>query len=98
VKIRLDTNAMLWFADGDARLSARAREAIESSDNDVWVSAASVWEIGIKVSLGKLQFDMPLNEFVRVHVSGNGMALMGITPDHGSSPCLSTIVIPLIVC
>jgi PIN domain nuclease of toxin-antitoxin system len=84
VKILLDTHALLWFVGGDARLSNRAREAIESPENEPWVSAASVWEIGIKLSLGKLHLSMSLNEFIRDHVTGNGMALLGITPDHVS--------------
>jgi PIN domain nuclease of toxin-antitoxin system len=40
--------------------------------------------MGIKISLGKLHLAMPLNEFIRDHASGNGMALLGITPDHVS--------------
>lgn len=53
MKLLLDTHAVLWwFADSPA-LSAPAREAVASSA-DVWVSAASAWEIAIKRALGKL--------------------------------------------
>ena len=65
-------------------MSDRAREAIESPDNEPWVSAVSAWEMGIKISLGKLHLAMPLNEFIRDHVLGNEIALLGITPDHVS--------------
>ena len=50
-----DTHALIWFLDGDKRLSAVARETIEDSENLIFVSAASVWEIAIKKSLGKLR-------------------------------------------
>lgn len=84
MKILLDTHTALWFAGGDARLSSRAREAIESTDNEPLVSTASLWEMAIKMSLGKLDLVPPLNEFIRDHFLGNGIALLGITPDHVS--------------
>jgi len=50
----LDTHALIWFLNGDAQLSQVAREAIEQSQNDKYVSVASLWEIAIKISLKKL--------------------------------------------
>ena len=51
--ILLDTHAFLWFATGDEELSVVARDAITST-NEVFVSAASVWEVRTKYRLGKL--------------------------------------------
>jgi PIN domain nuclease of toxin-antitoxin system len=84
VKILLDTHTVLWFTGGDVRLSDRAREAIESPDNEPWVSVVSIREMGIKMSLGKLDLAMPFNEFIRDNVLGNGMTVLGITPEHVS--------------
>jgi PIN domain nuclease of toxin-antitoxin system len=50
----VDTHALLWFLTDDRRLSADARTIIESPQNVVLVSAACVWEIAIKASLGKV--------------------------------------------
>ena len=50
----LDTHALLWWLDGDRRLSRRARTVIAADGNSVLVSAASAWEISTKVRLGKL--------------------------------------------
>lgn len=50
----LDTHAMIWWVAGDERLPRNAREAIASVDADVYVSAASAWEVATKVRLGKL--------------------------------------------
>ena len=54
MKLLLDTHAYLWWLSGDRRLPARSRAAIESSDSAVFVSAAVIWEAGIKLALGKL--------------------------------------------
>lgn len=54
VKLLLDTHALLWWFVDDPSLSTRAREAIRRDDNDVYVSAASAWEISTKHRLGKL--------------------------------------------
>ena len=53
MRILLDTHALLWFLAGNAKLSGQARELIETEENEVLVSAGSLWEIAIKVSLGK---------------------------------------------
>jgi PIN domain nuclease of toxin-antitoxin system len=50
----LDTHALLWWLDGDERLSADARSAMSDTSNVVMVSAASAWEITTKHRLGKL--------------------------------------------
>jgi PIN domain nuclease of toxin-antitoxin system len=54
VSTLLDSHALLWWLADDRRLSKRARSTIADPDATVYVSAASVWEIAIKVALGKL--------------------------------------------
>lgn len=54
MKILLDTHALIWFSLGDTRLPLRSREAISAPDNEIFVSAASAWEIAAKFRLGKL--------------------------------------------
>ena len=54
MRLLLDTHALLWWLAGDEALSNAAREAITDPDNDVFVSAASAWEIATKYRLGKL--------------------------------------------
>ena len=53
MRLLLDTNALLWLLAGDPRLGAQARHEVEAAAELV-VSAASLWEIAIKVSIGKL--------------------------------------------
>lgn len=59
----LDTHTVLWWHEDDDRLSAAARQAIGRADV-VLVSAASGWEVAIKVGLGKLRLQAPFDEIV----------------------------------
>ena len=54
MKLLFDTHALLWLIDGDDRLSDTARQVYLDRANDLYVSAASMWEIGIKIGIGKL--------------------------------------------
>jgi PIN domain nuclease of toxin-antitoxin system len=54
MRILLDTHIFLWFISGDRQLSDKIRDAIRDSDNEVYLSAISVWEVIVKYQLGKL--------------------------------------------
>ena len=54
MRLLLDTQIFLWFLSDEARIPADARHAIGSSKNSILVSAASVWEVAIKASIGRL--------------------------------------------
>jgi len=54
MKILLDTHIFLWFISGDIKLSTDVRDAIRDPDNEVYLSAVSVWEAIVKYQLGKL--------------------------------------------
>lgn len=58
--ILLDTCTLLWFVEGSAKLSSRAKAAIENNDNTPMYSIASVWEMAIKIGLRKLVISRPL--------------------------------------
>ncbi|KAA6440171.1 type II toxin-antitoxin system VapC family toxin [Dyadobacter flavalbus] len=50
----LDTHALIWFMEGSNNLSEPAKKAIENESSTKYISIASLWEIAIKISLGKL--------------------------------------------
>ncbi|MFW5995217.1 MAG: type II toxin-antitoxin system VapC family toxin, partial [Spirochaetia bacterium] len=64
VKPLLDTCTFLWFIRDDASLSSRARTIVRDTGNDVYLSAASAWEIAIKHALGRLPLPSPPHVFV----------------------------------
>jgi len=60
-----DTHALIWARENPARLSPDARGVMGDRSTALYFSLASIWEIAIKVSLGKLQLDGSIEEFVR---------------------------------
>jgi PIN domain nuclease of toxin-antitoxin system len=64
VRLLLDTHSFLWFIEGDKRLPQNARQLIADMGNDAWISVASLWEIAIKASLGKLSLLQPFAELI----------------------------------
>jgi PIN domain nuclease of toxin-antitoxin system len=65
VRILLDTHVAFWWFNDVDRVGHDARVAIQDSSNDVWMSAASVWEVGIKRAVGRLEIPTPLDEAAR---------------------------------
>lgn len=84
MRVLLDTHAFLWFVLDDPKLSASARLLIEDPVNDVLVSAASLWEIAIKVRLGKLDLRSSYDDFIKRGIPGNDFVLLPIEPSHTS--------------
>ena len=64
MRLLLDTSTFLWLVEGDPKLSTVAGEAIADAANDVFLSAASAWEIAIKHGLGRLHLQGSPEELV----------------------------------
>ncbi len=64
MKALLDTHAFLWWITDDPRLSSHVREIIADGDNELFLSAASGWEMAIKAKLGKLHLPDNPESFV----------------------------------
>jgi PIN domain nuclease of toxin-antitoxin system len=71
MKLLLDTHAFLWFIEGNYILTQKARQAIENENNQRFLSIASLWEIAIKVSIGKLQLKLNIPNLVKEQVYDN---------------------------
>lgn len=82
MNILLDSHALLWWLDDDKRLSRRARSVIANADNTVCVSAASVWEIAIKTTLGKLADPDGAVPRLPAILMERGMIALPISPTH----------------
>ena len=78
----LDTHAFLWIVAEDGRLSRKAKRLFLDKSSTVFLSVASIWEMAIKISLGKLALDEPLEAFVKNHVEGNDIKILEIQPRH----------------
>jgi len=80
--VLLDTHALLWWLDGDERLSLVAREAIGGFDREIYVSAASAWEITTKFRLGKLPGAAKVANDVAGCVKSQGFRALPIQIEH----------------
>lgn len=78
----LDTHSFIWFVEGDERLSPRIRRIIGDPANEVLFSAASLWEIAIKVSIGKLTLTHPFETSTLGHMARNDIRLLDIGVSH----------------
>jgi PIN domain nuclease of toxin-antitoxin system len=82
VRVLLDTHALLFWLDGDARLTAKVRRLLGDSANEVFVSAASAWEITTKARLGKLPGALGVAADVAACVTDQGFSSLSISMDH----------------
>lgn len=83
MRLLLDTHALLWWLDGDRQLSRRARGLIASESQQVFVSAASAWEIATKARLGKLPGALEVAADVAGCIASQGFTPLEITLEHG---------------
>lgn len=62
----IDTHTLLWFIEADLRLSDRARNVLTNDDINLSVSVVSLWEIVIKINIGKLKIDYTIGEIYQL--------------------------------
>lgn len=82
MRLLLDTHALLWWLEDAPKLGAGARDAIADSANEVWVSAASAWEIAIKMGLGRLKMKEAPEASLPREMKKNGFQTLGISHAH----------------
>lgn len=78
MQLLLDTHTLLWAMQDSKSLSQKARKAISSEENAVFVSMATLWELSIKKSLKKIKLPKQFNQTV----IEAGYELIPITPEH----------------
>jgi PIN domain nuclease of toxin-antitoxin system len=82
MKALLDAHALLWFLAGSTKLSAGALAFIQDSRNTLFVSPATLWEIGIKDSLGKLILPQPFDQLFPSRLDDCNILLLPILIPH----------------
>ncbi|ANY79505.1 twitching motility protein PilT [Microvirga ossetica] len=79
MRILLDTHTLLWWLEGDPRIERQAQDLIADPANDILVSIASLWEIVVKVRVGKLEAD--IRDIVSA-INAQGFETLEIRPEH----------------
>ena len=82
MKLILDTHAFIWLDIAKNRLSATTQEAIQNPQNTLYLSLASVWEMQLKLQLGKLQLNASLADTLATQHQANGVELLPIDLKH----------------
>ena len=82
MKLLIDTHALIWWDENPARLGSKARVACLDSSNELWLSVASVWEIQIKIMLGRLALRKPLKDLIDDQVKQNRILILPVKFDH----------------
>ena len=81
MKLLLDTQLLLWAAGQPERLSAQARKLLEDPRNELLFSAASLWEVAIKSTLGREDFQVE-PRLLRRGLLDNGYVELPVTSEH----------------
>jgi len=82
MKLLLDTHALVWLLEGDPQLSPQVRQEVARPGAALWVSAASLWELTIKVSLGKLSVAGGLSVVFNQVLPQQRVNLLPVMPHH----------------
>jgi PIN domain nuclease of toxin-antitoxin system len=77
----LDTHTFIWFIEGDVNLSTKTKMAIANISNKCFISIASLWEITIKSSIGKLKLNVPFSK-ISDFLAETDIKLLQIEFDH----------------
>lgn len=85
MRVLLDTHAFLWWITDDPRLSTSARAVIADAGNELFLSAASGWEMAIKVRLGRLEVAGDLTRVIPDHMASNAIQGLPVQMSHALS-------------
>jgi PIN domain nuclease of toxin-antitoxin system len=85
MRLLLDTHALLWFVWNHPNLSATALSLITDPKNTLFLSAASIWEIALKVGIGKLTLADPYDVFMNQAISTTGLTILPIEVRHATA-------------
>ena len=84
MRLLFDAHAFLWFVAGDSKLTRTARRAIEQDQAELYLSAATVWELAIKASLGRLTLPAPTADYVAEKLR-SGVRMLAVDWSHAAA-------------
>ena len=82
MKVLLDTHAFIWLDTQPEKLSKTAMDICQDTDNQLYLSMASLWEMQIKAQLGKLKLKIPLADMLTVQQQENDLNVLNIALTH----------------
>ena len=82
MKLLLDTHTFIWWANEPEKLSEKAVAACQDNSNTLMLSVVSAWEMQIKMQLGKLKINRPIEELIKTQQQANGLQVLPIELAH----------------
>jgi PIN domain nuclease of toxin-antitoxin system len=82
VRLLIDTHTLFWSVEAPSKVSATAMAALQPLANDVLLSAATIWEVAIKVGLGKLTLSMPYRDWMDKAVADLKLTILPVTVEY----------------
>lgn len=92
MRLLLDTQCWLWWFSQPEKLSGQVIAQIVDETNEIWFSVASVWEIGIKVAIGKLPLPEQIDDYISTRMAQLGARSLEISASHA----LRAAALPLV--
>jgi PIN domain nuclease of toxin-antitoxin system len=82
MKVLLDTNVFIWLNDAPHRVREQVMTVVANPDNDLFLSLTSIWEMQIKIQLGKLELRDALPDILRTQQVDNNLQILTINLSH----------------
>jgi len=82
VNYLIDTHAFIWWITGESRLPQAVQQTLTEAGGSVWFSAASLWEMALKIKLGKLKMPDPFDVYILRQIQMNRMEVLPIHAPH----------------
>src|SRR5215217_1003585 len=85
MRLLIDSHALTWYVDQHQQLSSASHAAISDPANELLLSAGSIWEIAIKIGLGKLVLTQPFLPWMSQALSDLGITVLPITVEYADA-------------
>lgn len=82
MRLLLDTHTLIWSAEAPGRLSPAALSAVQDPLNDRLLSAATLWELSIKVGQGKLSLSLPYRQWIERAIADLKLSILPVTVEY----------------
>jgi PIN domain nuclease of toxin-antitoxin system len=85
MRLLVDSQSVIWAVDDQTRLGPAATTAVQDPANELFVSAATVWEVAIKAALRKLVLSSPYRDWMNQAIVDLGLNILPVTVDYAAA-------------
>jgi len=82
VRLLIDTHTLIWATDDPTKLSGPATTALQDPTNDLLLSAATIWEMAIKIGQGKLKLSLPYRTWMEKAIADLALTILPVTIEY----------------